>query len=245
MNDQRAAIFVLGQDGTGKTTLVKEQLLPKYHRVLILDADLQEFDAYHAQSLEEVIAKLTEWDAFGTHKPFRISFTPLPDEIDICFLLARDIGDCVIIAEEADRFHDVGHWQTEYIYRGRHWGVSVIGLTLQPMALPKDYRRILRELYSFRQIEPSDIDYTAQLIGKAAYEIPKLEGPEVDDEGNPTNKPPFPYLKWAPGRGAKIIGTKDKSTPQALPPTQESIPPKENDGIEPQPSCPTNVPPQS
>jgi hypothetical protein len=193
---QRDAIFIFGQDGTGKTTKAVE-LLQGYSRVLVLDAGFQQFPAIQARDLDGAVDALKEAEAFGTARPFRVSFTPLPDEYDLCFLLARDLGNCVFVMEEADRFDGMGPWQSEYVYRGRHWGVSLICLTIQPFAVPKDFRRILKEVYAFRTIEPSDVDYIESIVGPEAELLPTLSGPP--------QSPPFDYLKWSPYDGAKII----------------------------------------
>ena len=197
---QRDVVLILGQDGTGKTTEAR-RLVAKENRLLVLDAGFEQFDVPSALGLAEAVEVLRECRAFGTDAPFRISFTPLPDEYDLCFLLARDLGNCTIVAEEADRFDSMGPWQTEYMFRGRHWGVSIIACTIQPYALPKDLRRIVREVRAFRTSEVSDLDYLAGLVGEAAYDLPKLRGP---GDGS---RPPYPYLLWRVGQNAKIIET--------------------------------------
>lgn len=220
---QRDLTLVFGGDGTGKTQFVIREIIPKHARVLILDAGFGDYrNAESFSDLDSLVARLGELQTFGTRRPFRVSYTPMPDEYDLMFLLARDLGNCLIVAEEADRFNPMGDYETEYVYRGRHWGVSMVGITIQPFGLPKDWRRILKELISFRQVEPSDIDYTASLIGEAAYEIPKLQGPDAH------HSPPFPYLRWTPSEGAKIIGGSsrkdvpdDKPTPAPIPNTQD------------------------
>jgi hypothetical protein len=225
---QRGVIFIFGQDGTGKTTMADE-LARSYSRVLILDADFRQFKATHVAGFDEAVSQLGAWKAFGSRAPFRLSFTPLPDEYDHCFLLARDLGNCVIIGEEFDRFSGMGRWESEYVYRGRHWGVDIIGLTIQPMAVPKDFRRIVKEIRSFRQIEPSDIDYTASIVGDMAYEIPSLRGPG-------DGRPPFDYLRWTPHEGAKIhrFGRAvARPAPASARHQQEAPPPCEVEGAQP------------
>lgn len=197
---QRDLTLVFGGDGTGKTTFVVNTILPKYPRKLVLGAGFDEDyrAANKSYDLDSLVSRLGDLQAFGSQRPFYEYYTPAPDEYDLMFLLARDLGNCLIVAEEADRFNPMGYWETEYVYRGRHWGVSMVGLTIQPYGCPKDWRRILKELISFRQVEPSDIDYIYTLIGEKAYEIPQLPGPDR------SHKPPFPYLRWTPSEGAII-----------------------------------------
>ena len=195
---QRDVTLVLGTDGTGKTTLA-DRLSHRGNRVLILDAGFSQFRAENCADIDAAAKRLGELRAFGTSAPFRISFTPLPDEIDLAFLLARDLGDCTVVAEEADRFRTMGPWQTDYIYRGRHWGVSIIAVTIQPYALPKDLRRIVREVFAYRMTEESDIEYLAGIVGDAAYSVPSLRGPGKN------SSPPYDHLHWEVGNEAKII----------------------------------------
>lgn len=195
---QRDLTLIFGGDGTGKTSYVVQNILPKYSRILVFDAGFGDYPVDHLDSLDDLIAYLGNLNAFGSARPFKVAYTPTPDEYDLLFLLARDLGNCLIVAEECDRFNPMGPWETEYVYRGRHWNVSMVGLTIQPFGCPKDWRRIVKEVVSFRQVEPSDIDYIAYMIGDNAYEIPKLPGPEKGFS------PPFPYLRWTPGTGATI-----------------------------------------
>lgn len=210
---QRDLTLIFGGDGTGKTQYVVQNIIPKFSRVLIFDCGFGDYRVDTIDTLDNLVAKLNELQAFGTRRPFRVAYTPMPAEYDILFLLARDLGNCLIVAEEADRFNPMGPWETEYVYRGRHWGVSMVGVTIQPFGIPKDWRRILKELISFRQVEPSDITYTASMIGDAAYEIPNLAGPGNDKH------PPFPYLRWTPSEGAviEINGSQHVRTPAQEP----------------------------
>jgi hypothetical protein len=233
---QRDLTLVFGGDGTGKTQYVIRQIIPRHSRVLILDAGFDDYPATSFNSLDDLWRVLGDMKAYQSARPFRVAYTPTPDEYDLMFLLARDLGNCLIVAEEADRFNPMGPWETEYVYRGRHWGVSMVGLTIQPFGIPKDWRRILKELISFRQVEPSDIEYTAALIGEKAYDLPNLPGPGGQA------KPPYPFIRWTPTEGATVHGhLLHTDSPRNPPPLQSPKPEPEPEPVLSGPECNTEA----
>lgn len=187
---QREIVLVVGQTGSGKTTWTRNYIknLP---RVLVLDADFGEYGIPCYETFPELV------QAVDGKSFFRASYTPRQFEMPLMFDLARVLGHCHLVLEEADRLEDPRSFleYDEAISRGRHFGVSLVGVSLYPAKLPAMLRRQATRLIAFRQIEPRDIDYLAEIIGPAADELPDL--------------PQFSYIDWTPTGGAKIKGAKN------------------------------------
>lgn len=190
---QREIVLVLGQTGSGKTTWAKNYV-KTLSRVLVLDAAFGEYGVPEYTDFLS-LARAVEGKSF-----FRASYTPRTYEIPVMFDLARVLGRCHLILEEADRLDDPRAFMEydEAISRGRHYGVSLVGISLYPAKLPAMLRRQATRLISFRQIEPRDIDYIAEIIGPAADELPDL--------------PQFHYIDWTPTGGAHIKNLNNKKS---------------------------------
>lgn len=184
---QREIILVLGQTGSGKTTWAKNYV-NTLHRSIILDAGFNEYNAHTVDNFPALV------DHVSKRSFFRVSYTPLNYEMPLMFDLTRVVGNCHLILEEADRLDDPRQFieYDEVITRGRHYGISLVGVSLYPAKLPPMLRRQVTRLITFRQIEPRDIDYIAEIIGPIADKLPALEK--------------FSYIDWSPAAGAKIIG---------------------------------------
>ena len=182
---QRDIVIVVGQTGCGKTTWARG-MVKTLSRCLILDASFGEFDAVTYPDFPSLVA------AVDGKSFFRAAYTPRQFEIPSMFDLARVLGRCHLVIEEADRLDDprVFPEYDEAISRGRHYGVSLTGISLYPAKLPAMLRRQATRVIAFRQIEPRDIDYLAEIIGPAADDLPDLA--------------PFHYVDWSPVGGAKI-----------------------------------------
>jgi hypothetical protein len=130
---------------------------------------------------------------------FRVSYTPLIFEIPCIFDLARVIRNMSLVLEECDRFDDPRFFQEydEIISRGRHYGVSIIAISLYPSKIPAMLRRQATRLISFRQHEPADIQYIGEVVGEHALQLPDLED--------------FSYLDWKIGEEPQIVKCQQKS----------------------------------
>lgn len=208
--NQREVTIVLGQTGSGKTYWAT-QYLKKYPRVLIADAGFSEFGVPEASSYNSLLDSLEDRKAFKTHRPFRISYDFRPHEYGAPFEIAMQAGDTLLVLEEADRFSEVVRdeenkivyagvndpFYKEAIYRGRHYGTSLLFISLSPRAIPTEVRRQATQIVSFSQVFPDDIDWLAEVVGDSAFELSTISGPP--------QKPPHPYLHWTKRDGAKII----------------------------------------
>lgn len=205
---QRNVDLIFGPTGSGKTYLA-DQVIKDYPRVLIADAAFGEFDSMEFSDSVALVDYLANIKAFPDSRvsrggkpssvPFRVSYTPLPNERDWFFELALELGTCLLVLEEADRFEDTNEYPrySELIIRGRHDGVSLLALGLRPSFLPKDLRTDVTQIYCFGLTDDDDLEYISDIAGKKIYEVPP---PKVG------TKPPHPYLHWRRGHDPEIIG---------------------------------------
>lgn len=187
---QRDVVLVLGKTGSGKTTWAKN-FIRGLSRVIILDAGFGDYEAEECPDLHTLIEKVEKASNNGRGF-FRYSYTPRANESAFIFDLARLVGPCWVVIEEADRLGDA-RFMPEYdevISRGRHYGVSLLAISLYPYKLPSDLRRQATRLISFRQHEPRDIDYLYDVIGEDVSRLPEL--------------PQYHYLDWKAGIGSEI-----------------------------------------
>lgn len=205
---QRNVDLIFGPTGSGKTYLA-DQVVKEYPRVLIADAAFGEFDSMEFTDSEALLDYLETIKAFPEGRvsrggkpssvPFRISYTPQFNERDWFFELALELGTCLLVLEEADRFEDTLEYPhySELIIRGRHDGVSLLALGLRPSFLPKDLRTDVTRIYCFGLTDDDDLDYIADIAGEIIRDVP---APKVG------TKPPHPYLYWRRGHEPEIIG---------------------------------------
>lgn len=205
---QRNVDLIFGPTGSGKTYLA-DQVIKEYPRVLIADAAFGEFDSMEFSDSEALINYLESIKAFpqgrisrgGTPSsvPFRVSYTPMPNERDWFFELALELGTCLLVLEEADRFDDTLEYPhySETIIRGRHDGVSILAMGLRPSFLPKDLRTDVTRIYCFGLTDDDDLQYISDIAGEKILEVTPPKAGE---------KPPHPYLFWRRGHEPEIIG---------------------------------------
>ncbi len=198
MGRQRDVTIILGQTGGGKTQKALE-LTRDLSRVLVLDADFQEFPAIHYDDLGIMALDLERRGVEKSAVPFRASYTPMEDEYELCIEMARELENVTLVLEEADRFS----WAAlpEYrraVTRGRHWGVSLMALAPAATLIPLHVRRQARRIIVFRQLNPDDVKELSAQVGQRAYEF----GP--DESGRYTH-PEFYYLDWNSRDGARIF----------------------------------------
>lgn len=192
---QREVTLVLGQTGSGKTYWANE-FMQEHPRVLIADAGFEDFDATYVYNYPDLVEYLQDHETFNSGRVFRIGYDFPPGEHDLIFSTALELRDLLLVLEEADRFDFSLPDYQNVVYRGRHFGISLLLVSLSPRNIPTEVRRQATRIVSFRQIFPDDIKWLAEIIGEDAYKLVELTGPP--------EKPPHPYLLWTAEGGVKI-----------------------------------------
>lgn len=178
--------IIVGQRGSGKTSLAKH-LVEKDTRLIVLDsAGFGEFGGYQAASFAD-LKDYIAWSSPDGHGVFRVSYQPEEDEYGAMFDLAAAVNfskakdDYVnqtrLVLEEADLIPPPNRL-IEYrnaIVRGRHWGVNILAMAVDPTLLPKTLRRQADDIYMFRSIDRDDIDWARETFVERADELSTLE----------------------------------------------------------------------
>jgi len=116
---------------------------------------------------------------------FKIIYQPLnptEDFDDICDLVF-ECGNLCFLVEEIDSFlssntSGLSNSFLNIIQRGRHKEIELIGISQRPYAIPPIVRSQCKELYSFCQKEPRDLEYLRGFIGNEAEQVKDLKNYE-------------------------------------------------------------------
>lgn len=154
--DSTEVVLILGKRGSGKTTLAKK-MRAGYTRVITLDPLLQYGGTV-----------VTSFDGFA--EIFKND--PPPEKFDIVcrfqsdtdhdymFRAVREIGNCMLVVEEAGIFIDPRSqmesfsWLVNY---GRHREISMICISRRVPELSIQFRSQINRMITFRQTEPPDL----------------------------------------------------------------------------------------
>lgn len=197
---QREVVLIFGQTGSGKSYLARS-MAREYGRVLVADAGFGDYSPIEeVQSYDSLLERLKSYGAFDG-RPFRLSYDFRPIEFELPFSTVLNLRDTMLVLEEGDRFDPEMDDFGEVIFRGRHYGISILCVSLHPRSISTELRRQATKIISFRQIFPDDIQWLAEVVGDEAYRLAELPGPP--------EKPPHPYLLWTQSDGAKIIGSNE------------------------------------
>ena len=152
----------MGQTGTGKSRLVR-RIVSRLKRVIIADYMAEYTDLAEPITLEELAALAPKLTNPGAAFQYAVIGEP-NDLIESC-RAAWAIGRCMMVIEEID-MHCKGHFLPQdingLVQTGRHRAVSLIGVSRNPAAIPKQFLAQSSARISFRQTEPRHIDYMYQ-----------------------------------------------------------------------------------
>src|SRR5713101_1979996 len=154
---QNACIF--GLRGSGKSTLSR-QLMQSYPRVLIVDPHRE-----HGNPDPRV------------HYTGAVEIGSLEQEFPRLCALAWELGDCLFVVEEVDRFCGPGRISPEFfdiVNYGRHAPgppaperpVDYLTISRYPAAVHIAVRSQAYEIYCFTMNEPAHVEYIAEVAGK-------------------------------------------------------------------------------
>jgi energy-coupling factor transporter ATP-binding protein EcfA2 len=180
-------LVILGTRGSGKSSLAKS-LLRSLPRVVIFDT-CEEYKAPH------VIRSGHPVELFRylrKRKRYCVSYVPREPKREwpwVC-RIAFALGDMMLCAEEVDQATSAGYSGPEFgnlLRRGRHRGVSVIGISRRPAEIPRELTANAYRIVAFRSTEPRDLAYYRAVMGEAAAErirtLPPLTGYAWRDDG--------------------------------------------------------------
>lgn len=139
MSDKRANItLVVGSSGSGKSLWVKS-LLPTLPRPMFVFDPMREYGDFggHHVTLASLIAGVKNG---GQVFIFRPSQRAIEKQFDMLCRVALAVPGCTLIAEELSFVTKAGYspagWR-EVITTGRHYGLTVIGITQRPALVDK------------------------------------------------------------------------------------------------------------
>jgi len=150
----------------------------------------------------EINALLEFWEKH-LDSDFRIVYQPLQPDIEfdyICTLVwacSKKGNGVIFVVEEVDRFSDSTHLSTAFaniVQRGRHRDITLIAISQRPYRVNRTLSSQVKELYTFQQSEPRDIDFLSEFLGQDVERIREL--------------PLYTYIYWNEG---KIIEAKESA----------------------------------
>lgn len=182
--DEALVKLIFGVRGEGKTFYAKSQLrnVPRYivYDPLAQYGDcgvcLETFDEFK----KFLLANYRKAAMRAVYQPV----TPETDFETVCELV-YDLGNITYVVEEIGFFigsMSLGFNLANIIQRGRHRNINFVGINQRPFGIPRILTSQAKEIVSFRQREPRDIEYFREFIGDEADKILTL--------------PKYHHLRW-------------------------------------------------
>lgn len=192
--NSRSVQSIFGLNGSGKT-ITARRIVEGSARAVIVDGGFQEEDFPGVR-----VGDYWEFHAYmkaNVDGLFRVRFCPTRAEFPFVCRWVREVGDCLFVVDEADRFLKLGDIDPEFmdlVMRGRHYGatagVSLVIIAQNPMQVPIDVRRCSTSIIAFNNAEPADVEWLEKMVGKDwAPVFPMLK--------------PGHYVEWVKAVGAQ------------------------------------------
>jgi hypothetical protein len=150
-------ILITGMKGSGKSSLIKMELLQNYSRVLIVDFrdEYAETNALPVSSLDE-IAKIMK--KYAVYRMRLTNDAIFPDVAEFCY----KIGNLCLVIEEIPRVLPTSNEKltgplADIVFRGRHSNIDLIGATQRSSMININLRSQADEFCIFRQLERQDV----------------------------------------------------------------------------------------
>lgn len=181
-------VLVVGQKGSGKSSLVR-RLVAEMQRAVVLDPMAEYSDGIVFECYADLHTFLRERHAGQWRCICRFQDD---GEYAEAVALALEVGACTVVVEEMNFFLSVQSAPDPFVrlFRyGRHRSVSIVAVAQRCAEIPRLFTAQADVVYSFRQVEPRDIEYLGKLGAVGSREaaercraLPKAErgvvGPE-------------------------------------------------------------------
>ena len=157
--------YVAGKKGSGKTSLVKRYIIPKFPKIVILDS-LDEYSGVRTESISQFIDVLNK---NLERRAFIIKYVPLDESETDFFMAGYLLRDVTIIVEEADLYsnaHNEDPFFRKIIRYGRHRNLNLVCISRRPAEVSRNITAQADIIVSFRQTEPIDLKYFAKISEK-------------------------------------------------------------------------------
>lgn len=176
-------VFVSGATGTGKSHFLRNVLLPRERRAIVLDYTA-DFYAHRAELGGEVVvveswsdvqkaarrlAHVDRWRMLAmldSTDSARLASALLPDRLHTGASLSRALGGVALVCDELNQFaaHSAPPAVLNLWRRGRHVGLTILGASQAPAEVAPVVRGMSRYLVLFAQHEPNALAYFARVM---------------------------------------------------------------------------------
>lgn len=210
MNEKRPdrkVVLVLGQTGTGKSTLTKI-IRKKFHRVITLDP-MEEYEGQVMNSYDEFI------DFFLNEPPrsfnLVLRFTT-QEEILYTFKSVWDIQDVLFVVEEIELYLDPRDPNEDFdrlISFGRHHNIHLLGISRRFVEISTKFRAQCTSIFTFKQFLRRDLD-ALEDMGFDPERVKNLQGvtypnAPLDGVNFLTYGEPYDKIEFRSREGKKVI----------------------------------------
>lgn len=195
---------VVGQKGSGKSTLVKE-MIEDYPRVVVFDTMGE-----YKNSIEGFDNALREISRVRNKRRFKIALRIVEDEnaLRALAIVYDDLPRSLVVVEETSFYCSPSYLPIEikrFVRYGRHREISQIYVSRRPAEIHRDLTAQSDLIVSFRQHEPADIEYLRRVMGPAAMNLPNLPKYHCLVSGD-IDMAPLPLLERIAKGEAKLAG---------------------------------------
>jgi len=198
---QNQIITIMGQKGSGKTTLAME-IIESRERVLVIDPSGEYEDmkgaqvALGAEDASQALIELKE-------KPrFLLVASDLLDDEETMGLLAVafEVPRLLVVIDETSLYcdpHSIPEEITRMIRYGRKREIDIIFIARRPSEIHRELTAQSDLVVTFKQMEPIDVTYLRARAGKEAEEVQRLPPWKVFIIGD-KKQAPLPVLERLP-----------------------------------------------
>jgi hypothetical protein len=156
-------ITVIGKKGSGKSHLIKTQIIPKFRRVIIIDA-LCEYQYYAVESVADFYDFM---QANYERDFFRVAYRPHSEHAEGQFFkICAALEDVLIVIEESDLYCSataIDPYIRHMVRYGRHKRQNLVFVSRRMAALSREMTSQSNILLTFEQTEVIDLKHFSAL----------------------------------------------------------------------------------